>query len=139
MPSPLLSTFFCPTRHISSTFFHQNSISQNASSQKSAIYRPTFVQDSFKVRPSYLYNSKFFFLKILIPISLKNYLCGSLSRVSPRAPNQTLLHFLIFSFSHFQIFSFSKFAHLLITSYLCPHKTNYYEISLYSHCPTNSH
>ena len=98
MPSPLLSTFFYPTSHISSTFFHQNSILQNASSQKSAIYRPTFVQDSFKVRPSYLYNSKFFFLKILIPISLKNYLCGSLFRVSPRAPNQTLLHFLIFSF-----------------------------------------
>ena len=44
-----------------------------------------------------------------------------------------------FSFSHFLIFSFSKFAHLLITSYLCPHKTNYYEISLYSHCPTNSY
>ncbi|EKY16136.1 hypothetical protein HMPREF9072_00785 [Capnocytophaga sp. oral taxon 324 str. F0483] len=103
-PSPLLSTFFCLTSYISSTFFHQNSISQNASSQKSAIYRPTFVQGSFKVRPSYLYNSKFFFLKILIPISLKNYLCGSLSRVSPRAPNQTLLHFFIFSFSHFQIF-----------------------------------
>ena len=139
MPSPLLSTFFCPTSHISSTFFHQNSISQNASSQKSAIYRPTFVQGSFKVRPSYLYNSKFFFLKILIPISLKNYLCGSLFRVSPKAPNQTLLHFLIFSFSHFQICSFSKFAHLLITSYLCPHKTNYYEIYLYSHCPTNSY
>ena len=139
MPSLLLSTFFCPTSHISSTFFHQNSISQNASFQKSAIYRPTFVQGSFKVRPSYLYNSKFFFLKILIPISLKTYLCGSLFRVSPRAPNQTLLHFLIFSFSHFQIFSFSKFAHLLITSYLCPHKTNYYEIYLYSHCPTNSY
>ena len=139
MPSPLLSTFFCSTSHISSTFFHQNSISQNASSQKSAIYRPTFVQGSFKVRPSYLYNSKFFFLKILIPISLKNYLCGSLSRVSPRAPNQTLLHFLIFSFPNFLIFQFSKFAHLLITSYLCPHKTNYYEIYLYSHCPTNSY
>ena len=107
MPSPLLSTFFCPTSYISSTFFHQNSILQNASSQKSAIYRPTFVQGSFKVRPSYLYNSKFFFLKILIPISLKNYLCGSLFRVSPKAPNQTLLHFLIFSFSHFQICSFS--------------------------------
>ena len=104
MPSPLLSTFFCSTSHISSTFFHQNSISQNASSQKSAIYRPTFVQGSFKVRPSYLYNSKFFFLKILIPISLKNYLCGSLSRVSPRAPNQTLLHFLIFSFPNLFIF-----------------------------------
>ena len=104
MPSPLLSTFFCPTSHISSTFFHQNSISQNASSQKSAIYRPTFVQGSFKVRPSYLYNSKFFFLKILIPISLKNYLYGSLSRVSPKAPNQTLLHFLIFSFLNLLIF-----------------------------------
>ena len=139
MPSPLLSTFFYPTSYISSTFFHQNSISQNASSQKSAIYRPTFVQGSFKVRPSYLYNSKFFFLKILIPISLKNYLCGSLSRVSPRAPNQTLLHFLISKFSNFPIFQFSKFAHLLITSYLCPHKTNYYEIYLYSHCPTNSY
>ena len=139
MPSPLLSTFFCPTSYISSTFFHQNSISQNASSQKSAIYRPTFVQGSFKVRPSYLYNSKFFFLKILIPISLKNYLCGSLSRVSPRAPKQTLLHFLISKFSNFTIFQFSKFAHLLITSYLCPHKTNYYEIYLYSHCPTNSY
>ena len=104
MPSPLLSTFFCPTSYISSTFFHKNSILQNASSQKSAIYRPTFVQGSFKVRPSYLYNSKFFFLKILIPISLKNYLCGSLSRVSPRAPNQTLLHFLIFSFPNLFIF-----------------------------------
>lgn len=106
MPSPLLSTFFCSTSHISSTFFHQNSISQNASSQKSAIYRPTFVQGSFKVRPSYLYNSKFFFLKILIPISLKNYLCGSLSRVSPKAPNQTLLHFLIFSFPNLFIFPY---------------------------------
>ena len=150
MPSPLLSTFFYPTSYISSTFFHQNSISQNASSQKSAIYRPTFVQGSFKVRPSYLYNSKFFFLKILIPISLKNYLCGSLFRVSPRAPNQTLLHFLISKFVHFPLpmacglwpkasHLIPKFAHLLITSYLCPHKTNYYEIYLYSHCPTNSY
>ena len=104
MSSPLLSTFFYPTSNTSSTFFHQNSISQNASSQKSAIYRPTFVQGSFKVRPSYLYNSKFFFLKILIPISLKNYLCGSLFRVSPRAPNQTLLPFLILSFPNLFIF-----------------------------------
>ena len=104
MPSPLLSTFFCPTSYINSTFFHKNLISQNASFQKSAIYRPTFVQGSFKVRPSYLYNSKFFFLKILIPISLKNYLCDSLFRVSPRVPNQTLLHFLIFSFLNLFIF-----------------------------------